>query len=125
MFSFLITLSIFMYLFWLCWIFVLRVSFYPGVRRSLLISVASPVAEARALGAWPLAAADHGLLGARPSAAADHGLLGARPSAAADHRLLGAWPLAAVDHGLQAPGLGSCSTWAWWLWPPGSGAWAQ
>ena len=45
MFSFLITLSIFMYLFWLRWVFVLRVSFSLGMQRRLLISVASPVAE--------------------------------------------------------------------------------
>ena len=78
MFSFLITLSIFTYLFRLFWVFVLRVSFSPGVRHSLLISVASPVAEqgsgctafgscgAQALGAQPLAAATRGLGGCGP-----------------------------------------------------------
>ena len=131
MFSFLITLSIFTYLFWLFWVFVLRVSFSPGVRHSLLIAVASPVAEqgsgctafgscgAQALGAQPLAAADHGLPGARPSAAAEHRLWahslrqlrstgsqvhglrqlrskapGARPSAAAARGLGGCGPQA-------------------------------
>ena len=116
MFSFLITLSIFTYLFRLFWVFVLRVSFSPGVRHSLLISVASPVAEqgsgctafgscgAQALGAQPLASAEHRLWvhslrqlqgtgsghtafgscgaqapGARPSAAATRGLGGCGP----------------------------------------------
>ena len=73
MFSFLITLSIFTYLFWLFWVFVLRVSFSPGVRHSLLIAVASPVAE----------------------------------------------------QGSGCTAFGSCSTWAWWLWSPGSGVQAQ
>ena len=127
MFSFLITLSIFTYLFWLFWVFVLRVSFSPGVRHSLLIAVASPVAEqgsgctafgscgAQALGAQPSAAAEHGLPGARPSAAVEQGS-GCTAFGSCGARALGAQPSAAVEQGSGCTAFGSCSTWAWWLW---------
>ena len=78
MFSFLITLSIFTYLFRLFWVFVLRVSFSPGVRHSLLISVASPVAE-QGSGCTAFGSCGAQAPGARPSAAATRGLGGCGP----------------------------------------------
>ena len=111
MFSFLITLSIFTYLFRLFWVFVLRVSFSPGVRHSLLISVASPVAE-QGSGCTAFGSCGAQALGAQPSAAAGHGL-----------RAHGLRQLRSTGSGRTA--FGSCNTWAWWLWPLGSGAQAQ
>ena len=102
MFSFLITLSIFTYLFWLFWVFVLRVSFSPGVRHSLLIAVASPVAEQGS------GCTAFGSCGARAPRCTAFGSCGARA--------LGAQPSAAVEQGSGCTAFGSCSTWAWWLW---------
>ena len=136
MFSFLITLSIFTYLFRLFWVFVLRVSFSPGVRHSLLISVASPVAEqgsgcmafgscgAQALGAQPLASAEHRLwvhslrqLRSTGSGCTAFGSCrarapGTRPSAAAEHRLRahGLRQLQHVGLVVVAPGLRSAGS---------------
>lgn len=119
MFSFLITLSVFMYLFWLCWVFVLRGWAFIQVCDAASLYFSSFLLRrhgpdgpgscgARALGARPSAATEH--RGAWPSAAAEHRLQGTRPSAAADRP----W---ALQLRARVHGRGSCRPQAPGSWP--------